>query len=759
MIPVLYESSETEFKSNGIGRLSDAIKCLVTEERNGQYELEMQYPVTGIHYSDLRYGRYIAAVPAYLREPQPFEIYKISKPLNGRVTVYARHVSYRLSKIPVLPFTANSASAALDGLKSHAAEDCPFTFWTDKTTAATYNQKVPNSLRGQLGGIEGSILDVYGGEYEWDKWTVKLWNHRGTDHGVEIRYGKNLVDLTQEENIADTATGICPYWTGTIDNETVTVTLPEKVIETDTAKNFPYHRTVVIDLSSQITLGKDADGNDQKQPTVDQLRQAAQAYIKGNSFGVPSVSLDVKFQNLEGTEEYKDLAILEQVHLCDTVSVKFEKLGVNAKATVIKTEWDVLTGKYESIEIGNAKSSLSSRIAEQEAKTEQKPTYDFLAQAVQSAAKLITGNQGGFVRLNRDASGNPFELLIMDTDSINTAKNVWRFNKSGWGHSSTGYNGKYNLAATQSGAIVADSITAGTLRGIKVIGVDYYGNKKDDAGNAIFHVDADGNLTANSATLKGTVTAGAGSSMTGGTVNNSNITGGTSTDVVISNGNGTFTVDAAGNMKATSATIVGDVTANTGKIGPWVVNGEAIYNGKGIGVEGSCGISNIAGWAHWAGNGVFRVSETGELWASKAHITGDITANSGIFNGTVNASSGTFNGTVNASSGSFNGSITTSNIHATGGTIDNLTCKNLKLSSGNGCSVNAGAVTGTVSTTVVSDISGIDLTKGTVQEGGSVKTAIRATIYYSTKTLTLFNAKVASERDEKNSSYVTTTSS
>lgn len=198
MIPILFPSTATEFKTQGLGALSDAISCIVTEERNGEYELEMEYPLDGIHFAELTDRCIITAIPSPYRIPQPFRIYQITKPLNGVCTIYAQHISYDLSGVPLNPFTADNALEAMVGLESNAEGDSPFKFRTDKSTVAKFMVTVPSAARSVLGGQTGSILDVYGGEYEWDGFTVKLQNTRGQDNGVIIRYGKNLTNLEQE---------------------------------------------------------------------------------------------------------------------------------------------------------------------------------------------------------------------------------------------------------------------------------------------------------------------------------------------------------------------------------------------------------------------------------------------------------------------------------------------------------------------------------------------------------------------------------
>jgi len=519
MIPILYPSNETNFTSNGLGRLPDATECVVTEERNGAYELRMMYPTDGLHFSDIQISRFIYAVPADGKGKQPFRIYSISKPLDGIVEINAEHISYQLSHIPVSPFEAGSLAAALVGLKDNAAEDCPFTFWTDKTVTGNFKVTEPVSLRSRLGGVEGSLLDVYGtGEYEFDRYTVKLHLHRGTDNRVTLRYGKNITDIKQEENIANTYTGVMPYWKGTGDNNSeVVITLTEKVLHSANAANFPYQRTIPLDMSS----------NFESQPTEAQLRAAAQNYMTANNIGVPSVSIDVSFIALWQTEEYKDVANLERVNLCDTVTVEFPALGVSAQAKVVKTEYDVLRDRYQSLELGDAKTNftqtLSAEISSNTSIVKQLPTKSYMQKAVDHATELITGGLGGHVIMKTNADGEPEEILIMDTDDVNTAVNVIRINQAGIGFSTDGYDGPFSTAWTIDGHFVADFIDTGNLNaGLITTGVlkDSGENflldlatgqmtmKKGsiDIGNGIFKVTTGGALTATNASLKGDLT-------------------------------------------------------------------------------------------------------------------------------------------------------------------------------------------------------------------------------------------------------------
>lgn len=464
MTPILFEKTETKFDTNGLGRLSDAISCKVPEERNGMYELEMEYPIDGVLFSEIKYGRYIYAVPSFGADPQAFEIYKITKPIDGIITVNAQHISYQLSLIPAMPFAATSCSDAFVQMKKSAVESCPFSFETDKVVSANMNVKVPTSMRSLLAGQEGSILDVYGtGEYLFDMYKVKLLLHRGETKNVTIRYGKNLTDLRQEESIENTITGIVPYWLGTEEGSDIqkVVTLDQKVVQSEYADKFPYHRTVPVDFSSSF----------QTPPTQDQLLAKAKSYIENNDIGVPKVNLEVSFVNLADTDEYRGL-VDEDIRLCDTVKVYYEKLGISATAKVIQTTWDVLADRYESIQLGDARSTLSSTLAERTQNLQDQISQSRSEASIQvekaktAASDMIKDmkNLTGHAFIHYNESGNPYEFIVADNADLSKAVKVWRWNESGLAYSSTGYNGDYGAVAINAkGEIVADRILAGTL--------------------------------------------------------------------------------------------------------------------------------------------------------------------------------------------------------------------------------------------------------------------------------------------------------
>lgn len=454
--PILYDGNETTFTTLGIGVLSDCITVRVRRVLNGKDELEVTYPTDGERYSELKNDRVILAVPEYKKDAQPYRIYQITKPMKGSVKIYARHISEQKNFIPIMPFTASSLAETLTKISSYAAESSPFTFWTNKSVSSAFKLTAPASLGNVLGGMAGSILDTYGGEYEFDKYQVKLWNRRGVDRGVSIRYGKNLTKLEQKETLGDTVTGVCPFYKS-FEGDTI-VTLPEKVVESQYANLYAYKRTITKDFSEVF----------ESVPTEAQLRAAAQSYISGAGIGQPQVSLDVSFEHLAQYKEYENIGLLETINLGDTVHIDYAKLGISATARVVETDYDVLRERYNSVKVGRVKASLTQTIRDISATAEKSADVAgnigaAISSAIATESAKITGVNGGYIRTNRDADGEPYEVLIMNTPDVTTATNVIRINQEGVAFSTNGYEGPFNAAFTIDGHIVANYVDTGIL--------------------------------------------------------------------------------------------------------------------------------------------------------------------------------------------------------------------------------------------------------------------------------------------------------
>lgn len=459
MIPVLYKADAVDFSTFGIGALSECTLCEVTEERNGAFECTLKYPVTGRLFAELKNERLIKAKPNDTSKKQLFRIYRITTPINGIVTIYAQHISYDLSNIAELMWSSAmiSPSLAMSRLFTKTASTHNFKCSTDFSSAKPFSVSKPMSVRACLGGSEGSMLDRWGGEYEWDNFNVILHSKRGKDNGVVIEYGKNLTDMEHDNDFTDVYTDLLPYAVFSDENTEKVITLSEITLP-------------IIDRPTrQKTLIKDFTEffEDKSSINENSLRNKAKEFIKENPLGVETPTLTVAFEPLWKQPEYS--AILERVPLCDTVTIRHSALGITAKSKVIKTVYDSLAEKYVSITLGTAKSNfvntvgdIKTELSEVKNKTEHFPLL--INTAVKNATSLITGQNGGYVVINTNSvSGQPYELLILDEPTIESAVNVWRWNVGGLGFSKNGYNGPYETAITSDGQIVADFITSGTL--------------------------------------------------------------------------------------------------------------------------------------------------------------------------------------------------------------------------------------------------------------------------------------------------------
>lgn len=349
MIPILYESSETAFVTNGICRLLDATSVVVTEERNGTFEVDLDYPVTGRNFDKITLGRIIAVTHDDRGDVQPFDIVSSTKPIEGIVTFHAVHISYRQSKMVATGTNINSLADAFT-LLSSAVPSNPFTYETDKTStaymAAAHN--VPMSVRSLLGGTEGSILDTYGGEYEWDKFTVRLWSHRGIDRNFVIRYGVNLTEYNDETDSFETYNAVLPYWTGD-DGKGNEVTIRGAMQTADGQTVTGRTECLPLDLSDKF----------QAKPTKAQVESLGASTIASGQTWLPTRSISVSFVPNDTNSE---LAPLRVCRLCDTVGVVFPKYGVGGRFKIVKVEWDALLERYNSMELGTLSTSLADAL-------------------------------------------------------------------------------------------------------------------------------------------------------------------------------------------------------------------------------------------------------------------------------------------------------------------------------------------------------------------------------------------------------------
>lgn len=466
MIPILFPPTATDFSTRGLGPLSDCISCTVTEQRNGIYELEIQYPLTGLHYADITDRSIILAIPSPYRAAQPFRVYQITRSMSGTATIYAQHLSYDLAGVPVEPFSQDSLAMALSWLSTHSAIDNPFSFSADFSSSADFGFSVPTACRSLLGGVDGSILDVYGGEYEFDGYDVILHRQRGGDNGVTIRYGKNLTDLSQDSSTADLITGIYPYWQ---DSETgALVTCSPAVVSAP--GTYDFQQVIPVDFTSDF----------EEQPTPEQLRDRAEQYISDNSIGVPSVSTTISFVQLEQMSGYEDLSLLERCDLCDTVTVEYPALGVSAKAKIVTVATDVLLERYNSMEIGSVRANVAQTIGNQQAAIDnQQQEVDKIndtfpsrwQQSMYELAQKITGQTDSHVMFH--PMEYPSVIIIAKNTDLTAAGNSALY------LSSAGLAGTDDLAAAlQNPGLFRTAITIdGHIIGERITGLEIHGDQ------------------------------------------------------------------------------------------------------------------------------------------------------------------------------------------------------------------------------------------------------------------------------------------
>ena len=346
MIPILYDKTETLFASNGLGRLRDCISAVVTEERNGVYELDFEYPMSAEDFNQIQIGRIVGVTHDDTDDIQPFDIVSYSRPIDGVVTFHCVHISYRQSYLTATGSNINSLADAFT-LLSTAEPDNPFTYWTDKDSTGFMASAdgTPRTVRQMLGGVEGSILDAYGGEYEWDKFLVKLHSSRGQLRNFSIRYGVNMLDYKEDFDSQGTYSSCIPYWT---DGETKVVGDRQ---DSPTATVTGRGECVPIDVSDKF----------ESQPTKAQVEAMGLSMLTSKQTALPTQNIHVEFVRLQDLG-YEDLSSLMQCKLCDTIKVVFPDYNATGQFKIVKTVWNVLKDRFDSMELGDLSTTLSEAL-------------------------------------------------------------------------------------------------------------------------------------------------------------------------------------------------------------------------------------------------------------------------------------------------------------------------------------------------------------------------------------------------------------
>ena len=453
----LFESDEKDFNTLGICSLNQCLSCTITEELNGSYELVMTYHMDSKGFKELKHRRIIYAKPNPYSLEQPFRIYAISTPINRVVTVNASHISYDLSGYVVEPFNSTSIYEVVNSIKAKALVEVPFSFYvTGDLDPGEINLKTPESVRSVIGN---HILQVHKPEIEYNQNEVYFRQRRGSDNGVTIRYGKNLLDISHDEDCINVYTDVYPFWHGTeydVESEDssekeILVTLTDKLLKVN--KDFKFTNILILDLSS----------NFQEEPTEEQLKEATEKYIKDNKIGEPTVSMTVDFMQLTNSDEYHKYRLLDKIMLGDDVKIEFDEANIQATSRCVKTTYSPILNKYTEIELGEMTHNLTNRIANDVQETQERTDKviesqkGYFEKALVDLTNAITGNSGGYVILNPPKQ--PQEILVMDAPKKEDAVIVWRWNKEGLGVSTTGYNGPFQGIGV-NGKLVINEVTA-----------------------------------------------------------------------------------------------------------------------------------------------------------------------------------------------------------------------------------------------------------------------------------------------------------
>lgn len=362
MIPRIYDNSFTTYESNGLGLLVDAISCQVEEESNGDFELTLVYPSDGSFFYALKQDNLIKADASDSLKGQLFRIDTISKPLNGQVTVYAKHISFDLAKNS-LNEDINERNINCENAGKHMLQksdaDSRFSIESNIEMLGNYSMDRKTDCLSAIAGTRGSLIDTFGNGPKLlrDNFTISVLNRRGKDDNTLIAYKKNITGFTLEEDYSEIINIIKPYATVTDEegNES-SIYIDEIGVKSPRYIEGDIVKSRWIDFSDKF--------DEDETPTKEKLKNLAEKYFNDNSCDLPKMTYKIEFQPLSQTEEYKEdgLAELEYIGMDDSVYIANSKYGIRDQARVIKTTYNVLADKYISIELGDPKTTLGSII-------------------------------------------------------------------------------------------------------------------------------------------------------------------------------------------------------------------------------------------------------------------------------------------------------------------------------------------------------------------------------------------------------------
>lgn len=453
---ILYEEGTTNFTRNGLGYLNDVLTAKVTEELNGEYSLDFEYPTLSTMSNELKEGR-IVKCKVSNGTMQCFIIKKVTKTYD-KMTINCSHLFYLLLDDfaeNIYPYQL-SPKPFLDWILQRANYQLPFNVTSDVSVQKTARYVRKNLVEVILGEQKNSMVNLFGIEIERNNFNIALNSRIGADRGDKLLYGKNITGINITTDATQIYTRIMPIgFDGLL--------LPEKYIDADNINDYPYPKIALIEFSDIKYDPEDESAYHDIEDAYDALREQV-AILYENGVNLPKINIKIDWLELSKTEEYKQYSNLERVELGDTIHA--EIFGLNYTTRVIKTVYNPLVDRVEKFEIGTLQANYATQMNKYEFELEQINPGSILEEAQSNATSLITQAMGGYVYKTNN------ELYIMDNEDPNQAVHVWRWNINGLGYSSTGINGPYGLAMTMDGSIVADYITTGTLRTSVIEGYD-----------------------------------------------------------------------------------------------------------------------------------------------------------------------------------------------------------------------------------------------------------------------------------------------
>ena len=373
MRPILYNANETAFETYGLGEI-DATKAQVTRECNGNYTLYIEYPASGPLAGTFKNDMRIKSDAGLRTKNQTFFISRISKDSTGILKIYAKHISHLTEKMAIRNNTnaTGTAQAALAIWALNALGGIRFDTWSDidLTSKTSWNIADFKTARDALGGVKGSILDVWGGEYEFDNTVIRLHKQLGRKSPTVLEYGRNILRAEDDQDIEGAYTSVYPYATYTPENQgtgeggatsqQITVELPEKYVDGPYIGLYNERRVLIVDFSSNF--------KDKEVPTIDKLRRLAKEYAINNRLGLPKINTKIEYVDLSKTLDYKLTQILEEAELCDIVPIYYPQIGLTSEDAKLTTiVYDVLLEQNDSVEVGvigdGFKSSMTSNLS------------------------------------------------------------------------------------------------------------------------------------------------------------------------------------------------------------------------------------------------------------------------------------------------------------------------------------------------------------------------------------------------------------